>query len=344
MVGGGIAGLACAAALDPTRFEVTLYEAAPERITTGAALGIWPAARRALSRIGAWDKLGDLPPRLVHAGLFDLTGRRLATVPGPDLTLVERPRLMAALVASVPDSVARVTREVTDPAGLDADLVIGADGVRSTVRGLVAAGAADRVATPYVALRGLRALPQDPGVVGEYWGPGRLFGLAPVAGDRAYWFTTHRSAIGPEPLDVAAVLAQARTRYADAAPLICDTLAQAPPEATLATRMWLAPAMPRYVGGRYVVIGDAAHASLPNLGRGACDALLDAVTLADALNRGRPLTGWQARRLPPTQAARVTAGTLMRLALLDRGHRVRDRLLGALDRSRPGEGSASGPG
>ena len=49
IVGGGIAGLTLAAALDPSRFDITLVEAQPER-TTGAALGLWPGARRTLAR------------------------------------------------------------------------------------------------------------------------------------------------------------------------------------------------------------------------------------------------------------------------------------------------------
>ena len=74
----------------------------------------------------------------------------------------------------------------------------------------------------------------------------------------------------------------------------------------------------------------ASHASLPNLGRGACDAILDAAALARTLDAGRSLASWQARRLPPTQAARLAAGGLMRLALLDRGQRTRDGALARL--------------
>ena len=74
--------------------------------------------------------------------------------------------------------------------------------------------------------------------------------------------------------------------------------------------------MRRYVRGRYAVIGDAAHAMTPNLGRGACEAIIDAVTLAAAMERGTVAT-WQARRVPLTQGYRVASGALMRLALQD---------------------------
>lgn len=331
IVGGGLGGLALAAGLDPARFDVSVLEAEPDRRTLGAGIGLWPAARRALDRIGALAPLGLPPgPAPTTGSLFDLRGRRLVTLRGPDLQLVPRPALAAALHDALPSTVRVATAQVSDPAALDADVVVGADGVRSRVRGIVHPRAAERIATPYVALRGTVADP-DPATSGEYWGPGRLFGLAPMGARRGYWFTSHRSTLGPEPLDVAAVLAEAGERYADAAPIVRQTLAQARPD-TSATRLWVTPPMPRYVRGRYVVIGDAAHASLPNLGRGGCDALLDAVTLAQTLNDGGSLTAWQTRRLPLTQAARTTAGGMMRLALLDRGHTLRDGVIAAAGR------------
>ncbi|NHN57115.1 NAD(P)-binding protein [Calidifontibacter sp. DB0510] len=312
IVGGGIAGLTLAAALDPARFAVTLIEAEPEREAVGAGIGLWPSARRALARIGVTG-LPEADGRTVGA-LHTLTGRRLVPLRGPDLQIIRRPQLMAALAAAVPESVERRTLAVTDPAVLDGALVIGADGVRSRVRGLVHPPAAERVETPWVTLRGI--LPTvDPAAVGEYWGRGRLFGLAPLVGGGGYWFTAHRSTLGPEPLSPSAVLAEASERYADASPGIRRILAS-PGADTLATRLWTVRTMPRYIRGRYAVLGDAAHASLPNLGRGGCDAILDAVSLATTLNSGRSLATWQARRLPVTQAARLGAAGLMNVATL----------------------------
>ncbi len=331
IVGGGVGGLALAAALDGGRFEVVVAEADPSREASGAALGLWPAARRALHRIGVKTAFGGLPVRPGTAALHDLSGRRLVAMDGPGVSLVRRARLLAALSAAVPGSVRRLTLEVTRPEDLDADLIVGADGVRSRVRGLVWPRGAERVKTPFVAMRGI--VP-DPGNLsyGEYWGPGVLFGLVPLGDGHAYWFSTHRSTLGPEPLDREAVRAELREGLRPGAWVVWRVLDHAWPD-TLANRLWVSPPVPRYVHGRYVVIGDAAHASLPNLGRGACDAILDAVSLGDALNAGVPLAAWQVRRLPQTQAARVVAGGLMRLALARRGRVTRDRLLQQVGRA-----------
>ena len=314
IVGGGVAGLTLAAALDPARFDVRLLEAQPERHALGAALGVWPAARRVLDRLGVWAALEPQAARQRHVALHTLAGRRLLSGPAPDLWLVDRGALMAALADAVPASVRQNVAEVVDPAALPGDLVVGADGVRSRVRALVDPARAQRHETPYVALRGI--LPADEvDRFGEFWGRGRLFGTVPMHGGRVYWFAAWHHPGLAEPLDVGLLLAQARTAFTGAAPAITGLLDRAG-EQTLATRLWTAPPMRRYARGRYVVVGDAAHASLPNLGRGACDAILDAARLAAALDRGGSLAAWQARRLPVTQAARVGAGGLMRLATL----------------------------
>jgi len=357
VVGGGIAGLTLAAALDPARFDVTILEAQPER-TTGAALGLWVDARRMLDEIGvdiaafADGPSGDGygvsrtrggPREPARVALHTMSGRRLLCVPAPPVVQVRRAELMTALRQRAPHV---VSHRVNDPRDLDADLVVGADGVRSRVRGVVDPQRARRRPTRWMTLRGIAPhvgdLDEHDALAREFWGGGRLFGDAPVRGGR-YWFTAHAtpppaasSSVGassagagsssrpvvpdplgaPEPsetLDVAAVLDEARRRFADAAPLVRDALAAAD-EATLATRLWVAPPMRRYVRGRYVVIGDAAHAALPNLARGASDAIVDAVTLARTLEEGGSVQAWQRRRLPATQATRLGAAAVMGVA------------------------------
>lgn len=116
-----------------------------------------------------------------------------------------------------------MTGEVIDPGSLDADLVIGADGVRSRVRGLVDAQAAEQAPTPYVALRGIRSGTPASAEIGEYWGCGLLAGLLPMSGDRTYWFKTHRSELA-EPFEASEVIAEARERFAGAASVVRGAL------------------------------------------------------------------------------------------------------------------------
>ncbi|WP_114908222.1 FAD-dependent monooxygenase [Ornithinimicrobium murale] len=322
IVGGGIAGLALAAALDPTRCQVTLHEAEPDRAASGSALTLWPAATRALRRLGAGELVDRHTHRVSGGTIRDLrTSRRLLPTASARLTIVPRPDLLAALEACVPASVQREHVQVDDPQALEADVVVGADGVRSRVRALVRRSRPERTPTSYLALRGLSDRVPQPDEVGEYWGRGRLFGLVPLAAG-AYWFTTHRSTLGPEPIDPGEALAEVRDVFTGTAAAALQVLATARAEEVVATRLWVAPGMARYARGRYVLIGDAAHAMTPNLGRGAGDAIIDAVTLAPVLGSRLGTARWQARRLPFTQGARIASGGVMQLALSGQPQRL----------------------
>lgn len=337
IVGGGIACLALAALLDPARFTVTVHEQQPHREGLGTALGMWPAARRALRDIGA-DHVLTEPVRAAGAGLYTVDGAPLL-VSSSEMelpALVGRTALLRALADAVPTSVRRVEERVTNPRALAADLVVGADGVHSVVRRATWGERTASRLTPYLVVRGL--VGPDHTAYGEHWGTGRLFGITPVPGGATNWFCAYRSEMGPRRIDVREALADARSRFADAAPAIREVLAEATPEATLAQRLWVAPPLRSYARGRTVLIGDAAHAMTPNLGRGACEALVDAHVLARELNAGGPqdlsgaLRRYQARRVLPSQAARLGSGAVARVALTERLAAPRDAVLGAIGR------------
>jgi 2-polyprenyl-6-methoxyphenol hydroxylase-like FAD-dependent oxidoreductase len=166
--------------------------------------------------------------------------------------------------------------------------------------------------------------------VGEYWGRGDLFGMAAARGG-SFWYASYRSGLGPYGIDVAATLEQARQRYATHAPVIRRVLAAATPETCLVQRLWTVPHLRSYVRGRTVLIGDAAHAMMPTLGRGACESLVDAVTLADLLNtlpESKALHAYDRQRRPRTRALSLASSALGRIALAEGGQPLRDRLLG----------------
>ena len=60
VIGGGIAGLTLAGALDPARWRVTVVEGQPQRAAFGTGLLLWPSAQRALVRLGHGPALAGL--------------------------------------------------------------------------------------------------------------------------------------------------------------------------------------------------------------------------------------------------------------------------------------------
>ena len=325
IIGGGIAGSALAARLDPSRFDVTIHEQRAELPATGTSLAMWPEAQSALATIGVLDRLRDVGIALDRFPMWSESGRRLADMPA-DALLLSRRDLLSALDAAVPDSAGRITERVEDPDRVEADVVVGADGVHSTVRRRRWGPAADARPTPALAVRGVVPEVLPPGELGEYWGRGQLFGLGPHR-DGTNWYTSFRSELGPRHVDVGEAIELARHRHRDAAPALRRVLAAATPETTLAQRIWTTPRLSTYVRGNAVLVGDAAHAMTPNLGRGACEALLDAVALGDLLERMPPadaLAAYDRARRRPTQRLRAASAALMRVALAGRLQPTRD--------------------
>lgn len=318
IVGGGVAGLALAAGLDPARFRVRLHERAPERRELGTVFGLWPHALRSLRALGLDDRVRELSRPAGGATLFTASGRRLTTNPGPaDARLIPRPDLLAVLGAAVPPAVERITGEVVDAAALGGDLVVAADGAYSVVRDRVWGRAARR--TGVMAFRGVidgDVAELNPGQVGlhEFWGGRSLFGVTPNTRGTTNWYAS-MAEFAATPAEA---IAWARDHYAGWPPVVGEVLRRADPERTLVNRIVEAPTLRSLVRGRHVLVGDAAHAMSPNLGRGACEALVDAVALAEYLST-RPvpaaLAAYERRRLVPGQAVRVASAAVRRLAL-----------------------------
>lgn len=321
IVGGGVAGLTLAATLDPAVFEVNLIERRSADESLPTAFGIWPFAIEALERIKLAHQL-RARGLLLTTGIVDadLAGRRhTMTKADADTWLITRPELLDLLSEAVPDTVVREHRKVDDPEALDGDLVVAADGARSIVRSTIWG---DRPRdTGVVAVRGVTevppAAPQD--AMHEFWGNGRLFGVAhnPLHGGLGtnWYAAAKRPESSPEE-----ALAWARAAYAGFPSLVRDTLARATPEQTVVNTILESRPARRVVKDRYVLVGDAAHAMSPNLGRGACEAMVDAIVLGEELNdRGQDgVAEYARRRRRAGQRTRAAAAVARRISLSPR--------------------------
>lgn len=337
VVGAGVAGLALAASLDPARVRVTLVEERPERSGAGTVLAMWRGGRDALDATGVGEQVRAASHPVETAFLRQADGRVLHELRSrqPSLWFAPRADLVSALTDALPPTVTRLTRAVTDPRALaaevGADLVVGADGVRSVCRQQAVEGSAP-VTTGWIALRG--HLPGPPvRTATEWWGPGGLFGLTPGP-EGAAWFCAVRGDHGSAVVDPADALAVARGHFGDWDPRTGEVLDRVGDEADV-QRVLRAPALRSSVEDGLVLIGDAAHAMSPNLGRGANEALVDAVTLAELIHRhgtkGAP-AAFDRRRHLRGQVLRVTASAAMRIATSRRLAAPRDHLLRQMSR------------
>jgi 2-polyprenyl-6-methoxyphenol hydroxylase-like FAD-dependent oxidoreductase len=309
VAGGGIAGLASAVALRQAGWRVTVLERAPEFGEVGAGLGFTGNGMTALQALGIAQEVRDAGHLAPHAGYQDPRGRwllripsgseaaRLATVcgihrqhlhgalrraaeaagaeliTGADVTAVQhgRPRGEPAAVkwrtvAKKPEEPAEHTREC--------DLIVAADGVRSTVRSQLFPD----VRPQYGGSTSWRAVIPDKTLDGrltEVWGPGAEFGVLRVSDSEVYWFGEF---VHPEGASFPDELDAARDYFADWSPWIRNLIAATSADQLMRHDVYQLPdGCPCYTCGRVVIIGDAAHAMLPTIGQGVATALEDAV-------------------------------------------------------------------
>jgi 2-polyprenyl-6-methoxyphenol hydroxylase-like FAD-dependent oxidoreductase len=321
VVGGGIGGLATAVALRRIGWTATVLEGATELREVGAGLSLSPNALRALDALGLGERAREIgvPSWATHA-VRTPDGRYLTRPPAgaePPLRAFRRADLHRMLADAVPAGWVRTGCRVTgltDPGivhssgTLDAGLVVGADGIHSTVRGLCWPAAAGPRFLGRVAWLGLAELDRPVGPAGapELAGSMTLGDhaavlLHPVGPRQVYWALLAPQAEpgGPEPT-LAAVRA-----------VIGGWDAPIPGIHDL-------PPLPSYVAGRVALLGDAAHAMSPDRGQGAGQSLEDATVLAAALAEAdvpTALARYDAERRLRTQATVRDASSAGRRAV-----------------------------
>ncbi len=325
IAGGGIGGMAAATVLAQRGAQVEVFEQAPALTEVGAGLQVSANGQRVLSALGVGAHVSAQvsPGTQMRDGH---TGRKIAFVPAPEAGAtwyLHRADLLDLLVAAAQSAgvVIHLDRVVT-PGALSGDLIIAADGVqsvwRSAIDGPVSAEFTGQVAWRALVPTGSGAPEDAPAtlamgsrahVVSYPLRGGKLMNIVAVE-ERSGWTE--------EGWRQEADVSEFRARFADF---------HGPEERWIAAadtaHLWalhLRPVARTWFKDNAVLLGDAAHPTLPFMAQGACLALEDAWVLADAVEGstsvGEGLERYQtARRARAERVVALAKGNAWRFHL-----------------------------
>ncbi len=338
IIGAGLGGLAAAGALRQRGIEVVVYERAPQLGEVGAGIQLGPNAVKVLRALGLDQALRPLtaePANYVSLAWDDARIRYREPMKGPYAAQYGAPYLMAhradlhrLLCGLVPAETVRLGAQCTgvlsagcvasamfaDGSQIEADVIVGADGINSTVRESLFGVQPVRF-TQQMAWRCIVPIENVPTQVGigrdEYvgWiGPTGHVICYPIRGGAVYnIFAGH---VTDEWVDeswaVASSVDELLEGYGGWNPALLDMLAQVSDCYKWGIRD--RDPLPRWTSGAVTLLGDAAHPMMPTLAQGAAISLEDGFALARHLSNSRNdpvggLAAYEAERRP--RASRV---------------------------------------
>ncbi|MCC9137073.1 FAD-dependent monooxygenase [Pontibacter silvestris] len=308
IVGGGIGGLCTAIALQEIGIEAAVYEAATELKPVGAGVGLAANAIQGLERLGVAEEVISRGKQLTALVTFDekdkvisnFDTKALSQKYGINNFVIHRADLHEVLYNHLqPGSLVlgkrcqgvsqegdQVQVSFTDGTHATADLLIAADGINSVVRQQLLPQSQPR----YAGYTCWRAVIDNPGVAinsmisAETWAPQGRIGIAPLQDGKIYWYVCMNAPERNEQMQQMTP-AELSMHFASVHPPVQEVIAAAKPEQLIWNDIADLKPLKQFVFGRVVLLGDAAHATTPNMGQGACQAIEDAVVLGQCLKR-----------------------------------------------------------
>lgn len=329
VIGAGIGGLTTAVALQKQGFPVEVYEKVPELKGLGAGLILATNAMKALKSMGIHEEIQSIANELDHFYIKDQTGKvlsgglnaeQLKKRYGHASHSIHRADLHEKLISMLkPGSLftgkacRRVGQteegawaEFEDGSRAEGIALIAADGIHSPVRQQHLPGVNLRYAgyTCWRAIIDATDLQNIQEMGSETWGNNGRFGIVPLSENRIYWFATRNAREGDAKMRDWKV-EDLQSNFADFHEDVQKVLMRTKDEDVLWNDIHDFKPLETFAFDRILLLGDAAHATTPNMGQGACMAIEDAAVLLGCLKTAESYIAafeeFEARRINRTR-------------------------------------------
>jgi 2-polyprenyl-6-methoxyphenol hydroxylase-like FAD-dependent oxidoreductase len=307
IVGGGIGGLTLAIAMQRKGFQVIVYESTPKFKPIGAGLGLAANAVKAFLEIGIADEVLSVGKVMKMFRIADDSGKTIAETNSEEMSrrfgtvnnfTIHRADLHRVLLNQLePETVVLdkncvdayqdvngVALHFTDGTKVHADYLIACDGIHSPIRRKLLPESSPRYAG-YTCWRAvIDKVPTDFDFnhASESWGVGCRFGIVPLSGNRIYWYACI-NATQNDPVMRSFRIPELLSYYSGFHSPVSEILKLTRNEDLLWGDIMDLKPISRFAFDKIVLMGDAAHATTPNMGQGACLAIEDSAVLANCI-------------------------------------------------------------
>jgi 2-polyprenyl-6-methoxyphenol hydroxylase-like FAD-dependent oxidoreductase len=305
IIGGGIAGLTTALALNKLGFDCKVFERAKQLNEVGAGIWVQPNALKVLDWLGLGELVRESGTLLnqvdiTNAQLIPFKKTKQEVVQdekGNKIVAIHRATLQKILFEAIPEGIVNLGYEFNSLEQNEnqvkisfvdkvvmSDLLIGADGINSKVRNGIFSQTSKRF-SGQTCWRGISdiSLPhqfQKAGI--ESWGKRIRFGFSQVTESQVYWFAV-KNAPQNGTDDLNTIKEELKNYYSDFSPLVLNIIEHTKSEKIIRSDIFDLKRLEKWHKDKVVLVGDAAHATTPNMGQGAGQGIEDAYYLAKIL-------------------------------------------------------------
>ncbi|MCR9253962.1 MAG: FAD-dependent monooxygenase [bacterium] len=312
IIGGGITGLSTAIALEKLGFQCKVYEKASQLNEVGAGIWMQPNALKVLDWLGVGDEIRNKGVLLHRPDITDSDLKPLKVLTrdiskdeeGNQIISIHRGRLQKVLYDALPEETvvldSAFSSFIENESGLkvkfengsevETDIVLAADGINSKVRQQIFPTSSTRY-SGQTSWRGIAKfdIPDALKNAGkEAWGKRIRFGFSQLGENEVYWFAVALADKGGS--DSPELKSKLFGMYQSFNPLVNRIIEHTSSENLIRSDIYDLKRLKSWYQGNVCLIGDAGHATTPNMGQGGCQGLEDAYYISKLLDSSETAT------------------------------------------------------